>query len=143
VVTPGFLVGAGVARYVARILVVVTVLNLVLSLVLTPAVGLEGPALATAIPFVLAFPAILALGLRASGADLGELARRAWLPAYATGATLAAALVTVRLAADPGTLPAVLGIAAAGVLGCWLAFYALVLDPAERSLVRGLVSRRG
>jgi O-antigen/teichoic acid export membrane protein len=143
VVTPGFLVGAGVARYVARILVVVAALNLVLSLVLTPAVGIEGPALATAIPFVLAFPAVLTLGLRASGAALGELARRAWLPAYALGAALAGALIGLRLAADPATLPAVLGAAAAGVLAYWLAFYVLVLDPAERMLVRGLVSRRG
>jgi O-antigen/teichoic acid export membrane protein len=119
------------------------VLNLALSLVLTPAVGLQGPALATAIPFVLAFPAVLTLGLRASGAELGALARRAWLPAYAIGAVLAAALVAVRLAADPVTLPAVLGVAAGGVLAYWLAFYVLVLDPAERSLVRGLVRRPG
>ena len=143
VVTPGFLVGAGVARYVARILVVVTALNLVLSLVLTPAVGIEGPALATAIPFVLAFPAVLTLGLRASGAALGELARRAWVPAYALGAALAGALIVLRVAADPATLPAVLGAAAVGALAYWLAFYILVLDPGERALVRGLVSRRG
>jgi O-antigen/teichoic acid export membrane protein len=142
VVTPGFLVGAGVARYMARILVVVTALNLVLSLALTPAVGLEGPALATAIPFALAFPALLTLGLRASGAGLGELARRAWLPAYGLGAGLAAALVALRLTADPATLPAVLGAAAGGAVAYWLAFYALVLEPSERALVRGLVTRR-
>jgi O-antigen/teichoic acid export membrane protein len=64
VVTPGFLVGAGRARYVARLMCLVAGLNLALSLILTPELGLEGPALATAIPFVLAFPAILTLGLR-------------------------------------------------------------------------------
>jgi O-antigen/teichoic acid export membrane protein len=141
VVTPGFLVGAGAARYVARIMVVVAALNLALSLALTPAVGLEGPALATAIPFALAFPALLTLGLRISGAGLAEVARRAWLPAYSLGTVLAGALILLRLAAEPSSLPAVLGAAAAGVLAYWIAFYAVVLDPAERTLVRGLVRR--
>jgi O-antigen/teichoic acid export membrane protein len=142
VVTPGFLVGAGAARYVARIFVIVAGLNLALSLALTPALGLEGPALATAVPFVLAFPAMLALGLRAGGGvSLGELARRAWLPAYGLGAGLAAALVALRLAADPETLAAVLTAAAGGVLAYWLAFYALVLDHGERALVSGLLRR--
>jgi O-antigen/teichoic acid export membrane protein len=142
VVTPGFLVGAGAARYVARILVVVAALNLGLSLALTPALGLEGPALATAIPFGLAFPLLLAVGMRAGGGvALGELVRRAWLPTYALAAALAAALVALRLVAEPETLPAVLGAAAAGVAAYWLAFYALVLDERERALARGLLRR--
>ena len=142
VVTPGFLIGAGVARYLARLMCVVAVLNLALSLALTPALGLEGPALATAIPFALAFPAILTLGLRAGGGvPLGDLARRSWLPAYSLGLVLAAALVLLRLAADPETLPAVLAAAVGGVLVYWLAFYAAVLEPGERALVRGLLRR--
>jgi O-antigen/teichoic acid export membrane protein len=142
VVTPGFLVGAGAARYVARIFVIVAALNLGLSLALTPALGLEGPALATAIPFALAFPLMLGVGLRAGGGvALGELARRAWLPAYLLGLALAAALVALRLAVDPDTLPAVLVAAVGGVLAYWVAFYALVLSPGERRLVRGLVTR--
>jgi O-antigen/teichoic acid export membrane protein len=142
VVTPGFLVGAGAARYVARIFVMVAALNLVLSLALTPALGLEGPALATAIPFALAFPLMLAVGLRAGGGvEVGELARRAWLPAYGLGVALAAVLVALRLAVEPETLPAVLGAAAGGVLAYWLAFYAVVLDSSERALVRGLARR--
>jgi hypothetical protein len=32
----------------------------------------------------------------------------------------------------------VLGAAAGGVLAYWVAFYAVVLDPGERALVRGL-----
>jgi O-antigen/teichoic acid export membrane protein len=144
VVTPGFLVGAGAARYVARIFVLVAVLNLALSLALTPALGLEGPALATAIPFALAFPLVLGLGLRAGGGvELGELARVAWLPAYGLGVLLAAALVALRLAVDPETLPAVLAAAVGGVLAYWIAFYALVLDPDERALVRSLRTPRG
>jgi O-antigen/teichoic acid export membrane protein len=141
VVTPGFLVGAGRAREVARIVMAVAAANLVLSLILTPELGLEGPALATAVPFVLAFPAMLRVGLDASRAELAGLARRAWLPAYSLGTALAAALVGIRLAADPDTLPAVLGAAGGGVLAYWLAFYALVLEPGERALVRGLVTR--
>jgi O-antigen/teichoic acid export membrane protein len=141
VVTPGFLVGAGRAREVAQIVMAVATANLVLALVLTPELGLEGPALATAIPFVLAFPAMLRVGLSASGADLGGLARRAWLPAYALGAGLAAALVGVRLALDPDTLPAVLTLGAGGVVAYWAAFYGVVLDADERALVRRLAGR--
>jgi O-antigen/teichoic acid export membrane protein len=141
VVTPGFLVGAGRAREVARIVMAVAVANLGVALILTPELGLEGPALATAIPFFVAFPAMLRVGLSASGAGLGELARRAWLPAYGLGTGLAGTLVAVRLAADPQTLPAVLGAATGGVLAYWLAFWAWVLDPAERGLVRGLLRR--
>ena len=142
VVTPGFLIGAGAARYVARIFVIVAALNLALSLALTPALGLEGPALATAIPFALAFPLLLGVGLRAGGGvELGDLARRSWLPAYSLGLMLAAALVALRLAADPETLPAVLGAAVGGVLAYWLAFYSAVLEPGERALVRGLLRR--
>jgi len=141
VVTTGFLVGAGRAREVARIFVAVAVANLGVALILTPELGLEGPALATAIPFFVAFPAMLRVGLSASGAGLGELARRAWLPAYALGAALGGALVALRLAADPSTLPAVLGAAVGGVLAYWLGFYALVLEPGERLLVNELLKR--
>src|ERR687894_389302 len=105
VVTPGFLVGAGRAREVARLLVAVAVANLGVALILTPELGLEGPAIATALPFFVAFPALLRVGLSASGASLGELARRAWLPAYGLGAVLGGALVAVRLAGGPPTPP--------------------------------------
>jgi O-antigen/teichoic acid export membrane protein len=141
VVTPGFLVGAGRAREVARIVMAVAAANLVLALVLTPELGLEGPALATAIPFVLAFPAMLRVGLRASGVRLSEMLGGAYIPTLMLGGTLALGLVFLRVTLDPQTLPAVLGIAAGGVLTYWLAFYALVLHPHERALVRGLLRR--
>jgi O-antigen/teichoic acid export membrane protein len=140
-VTPAFLVGAGRAREVALIVLAVAAANLVLALILTPELGLEGPALATAIPFAVAFPAMLRLGLRASGAPAGDLARRAWLPAYGAGLALGAVLVALRLAAEPSTLPAVLGSALLGLGAYWLAFYAFVLEADERVLVRGLLSR--
>ncbi|MGH8574075.1 MAG: polysaccharide biosynthesis C-terminal domain-containing protein, partial [Gammaproteobacteria bacterium] len=138
VVTPGFLVGAGRAREVARIMLVVAAANLALSLSLTPELGLEGPAVATALPFFLAFPVLLRLGLRASGAPLAEVVKRAYLPALSLGAALAAGLVTLRLLADLDSTVAALGVAAGGVLAYWLAFYTLVLEPEERALVRGL-----
>jgi drug/metabolite transporter (DMT)-like permease len=67
---------------------------------------------------------------------VGELVRRAAAPAYGLGALLAAALLALREALEPETLPAVALLAVGGVLGYWLAFYALVLDPSERRLLR-------
>jgi O-antigen/teichoic acid export membrane protein len=139
IVTPGFLVGAGMARYVARIMVVVASLNLILSLSLTPAIGLEGPAVATAVPFFLAFPVLLRLGMRASGATTAELARRAWAPNYSLGAGLAVALIAGRAALPMDSTVAVLGLAAGGVLAYWGVFWFGVLEADER----GLLSRSG
>ena len=139
VVTPGFLVGAGKAREVALVMAGAATLNIILSLALTSELGLEGPAVATATAFALAFPFLLRLGLRAARVRLGELARAAWLPAYSLGALLAGALVALRLAAEPSGLPAVTAAGVLGVGGYWLAYYALFLDPGERALVRGLI----
>jgi O-antigen/teichoic acid export membrane protein len=141
-VTPGFLVGAGKARTVARYMVVVAGANLALSLALTPLVGLEGPALGTAIPYLVAFPFLLRLSLSAAPVRLAELARVAWLPAYSLGAALAGLLVIARLALDINTLPELLALGGGGVLAYWLAFYAFWLAPHERALVRGLAGRR-
>ena len=143
VVTPGFLVGVGRARSAGLVFAGTAVLNLALTLVLTPELGLEGPALGTAIPFVCAFPLLLRVGLGASGASLAELARVAWLPNYALGALLAGVLVAARLGLSPESLPAVLGLAAGGVLAYWAAFYSLVLSREERGLARGIISRSG
>jgi O-antigen/teichoic acid export membrane protein len=139
IVTPGFLVGAGRAPQLGRVFAGAAVLNIALALLLTPELGLEGPALATAIPFLLAFPILVRIGMDASGARLGELARRAWLPAYSLGALLAALLVGARLALEPDSLPEVVALAAGGVLAYWATFYALVLEPSERKLLK----RRG
>jgi O-antigen/teichoic acid export membrane protein len=141
VVTPGFLVGAGRAREVARVMVVVAAANLVLSLVLTPELGLEGPAVGTAVPFICAFPFLLRLGLRASGASLSDLAWRAWVPNYLLGALLAAAFVAGRAALPMDQTAAVMGLALGGVLAYWAVFFRLVLGSDERELVRGLLRR--
>jgi O-antigen/teichoic acid export membrane protein len=139
IVTPGFLAGAGAARIAGLTLASAALLNLVLALVLTPELGIEGPAVATALALAAAFPVLLRSGLRASGARLTELLGRALIPAYTLGALLAGALAAVRWGLEPETLPAVAGVAIAGVLVYWTAFYALVLDPGERALARGLL----
>jgi O-antigen/teichoic acid export membrane protein len=140
-VTPGFLAGAGRAREAARLMVVLAVCNLALALLLTPGLGVEGPALATTIPFVLGYPLMLRIALLAADVSLGELARRALAPAYLLGATLAVALLALRAGLDPRTLPTVAAAAIGGVLAYWAGFYTLVLDAGERALVRGLVTR--
>jgi len=135
-VTPGFLVGAGHAREVALIVASAAVANLALTLALTPSLGLEGPAIATAVTFALAFPFALRLSLRVTGATLGELARRAWWPAYGLGLMLAAALIALRELAPVESLGALVAVLVAGPLLYWAAFAVLVLSPGERGLVR-------
>jgi O-antigen/teichoic acid export membrane protein len=124
-------------------MVVVAASNLALALVLTPELGIEGPAVATAVPFFAAFPFLLRLGLRASGASVGELAGRAWAPNYVLGGLLAALLIAGRAVLPMESTAAVMGLAAACLLLFWSAFYRFVLAPDERALVRGLLSRSG
>jgi O-antigen/teichoic acid export membrane protein len=141
-VTPGFLAGAGEARAAGRTLAAAAGLNLVLALVLTPELGVEGPAVATAGALFAAFPFLLRVGLRASGVALTELLGRAVIPAYTFGAFLAFGLLAVRFGLEPDTLPAVAAPAVAGLALYWTAYYKLVFDPAERELARGLLRRQ-
>lgn len=141
VVTPNFLVGAGRPREAARVVVGIAALNLALTLALTPSLGLEGPALGTAIAYAVGFPFLLRIGLAASGARLGDLAREAWLPAYALGACLAALLVAARLLADLDSLASLAPVLVGGPALYWLAYAALVLRPHERVLIRELLRR--
>ena len=143
IVTPGFLVGAGEARAAGLTLATAAALNLLLALVLTPELGVEGPAVATAAALAAAYPVLLRIGLRASGVRLAELLRRAFAPAYALGLALAAALLAVRLGLDPENLAAVAATAVGGLLGYWALFLRVVLDDSERRLVRGLLRREG
>jgi O-antigen/teichoic acid export membrane protein len=140
-VTPNFLVGAGRAKQAALIVAGIAALNLVLSLALTPSLGLEGPALGTAIAYVAGFPPMLRLGLDVGGLRLAELARGAWVPAYAMGTVLAAALVGARLALAPDSLAPVAALVFGGPLAYWAAYYGLVMDAGERAFVRSLVRR--
>jgi O-antigen/teichoic acid export membrane protein len=141
IATPGFLAGAGEARAAGQTLACAAALNLVLALILTPELGVEGPAVATAGALVAAFPLLLRAGLRASRVALPELFRRAGAPAYALGALLAFGLLGIRSGLEPDTLPVVAAVAVTGVALYWTAYYKLVLEPAERELARGLLRR--
>ncbi len=138
-VAAAMLVAVGRARDLARWALLVAGSSVALALALTPAFGLEGVALATAIPYVVLFPYLLRVVVRAIPVPLGELARRAFLPAWSLGVVLGAALVAARLALDPESAAAVLATAAAGLAGYWVAYRLLWLDRSERRLVRGLV----
>ncbi len=141
-VTPNFLVGAGRPRDAARVVVGIAVLNLALTLALTPSLGLEGPALGTAISYAAGFPFLLRIGLEASGARLADLVREAWLPAYALGVALAGLLLVARLAWELDSLPALAPVLLGGPALYWLAYAALVLRPGERTLVADVARRR-
>jgi O-antigen/teichoic acid export membrane protein len=141
IVTPGFLVGAGEAPAAGRTLACAAAINLVVALAVTPKLGVEGPAVATAGAFAVVLPILLRLGIRASGADPRDLFVRAFLPAYAAGAVLAGALAGIRFGLEPEALVPVAAACILGVLAYWGAYYALVLDPDERELVRGLLGR--
>jgi O-antigen/teichoic acid export membrane protein len=141
-VTTAMLVAVGAARDLARWAMMLGGSTIVLALILVPAFGLDGAALATAIPYVALFPYMLRVTLRAVPVPLGELVRRAFVPAWALGAVLAVILIVVRLTLDPaGALP-VAGTAFAALAVYWLAYYALALDAGERDLVRDLATRR-
>lgn len=137
--TPNFLVGAGKAREIALLLSGVAVANLALSLALTPVLGLEGPALGTAVPFVLAAPFVLRLTLAVSGATVSELLRQAWLPAYGLGAVLAVVLAVVNAFVALDSLVVLTAVLIGGPLAYWLAYAAIFLSRDERALVAGLL----
>jgi O-antigen/teichoic acid export membrane protein len=133
------LVGLDRAREVARYMAAVAASVLVLSLALTPALGLEGPAVAVAASYIAAFPFVQRLVLRETGTELGELARTAWLPAYSLGAVLAGALVALRNAVELDSTGAVIAALAGGIAAYWLAWWLLVPDRAERATLRGFL----
>ncbi|HYI80955.1 MAG TPA: polysaccharide biosynthesis C-terminal domain-containing protein [Thermoleophilaceae bacterium] len=142
-VTTAMLVAVGAARDLARWAMMLGGSTIVLALILVPALGLDGAALATAIPYVLLFPYMLRVTLNAVPVSLGELVRRAFAPAWLLGALLAAALLWVRIALDPEAAVAVAGTALGGLAAYWIAYYLLCLDPAERALARSIVPSRG
>ena len=141
-VAAAMLIAVGRARELAHWALLVAGASVLLALALVPPYGLEGVALATAIPYVALFPYLLRITLRAIPVPTRELALRAFLPAWALALVLGAALVAVRLVLDPGSALAVAVAAAAGLLGYWVAYFLLWLDRGERTLVRGLLRRR-
>jgi O-antigen/teichoic acid export membrane protein len=137
---PGrMLIAAGRARVLTLYAAAVAVVNLVLSLVLTPIFGLNGVVLGTTVSFVLGFPFFFAIVLSTFPVRLGEFAREVWLPAYTTGALMAAALIAVRLSVSLDTVPAVAVTGLLGMFGYWGLYYLVWLRPSERALVRTVI----
>jgi len=145
-VVQAIIVAGGSANRLARIAWPVALSNLAISVPLTVALGLEGVAIGTAVPYFAAFLFVLAIVRKLVPVPGGELARRAFMPAYLVGAALALALVAARVLLDLDGLPIVLAVAVTGVVAAWLALYAIALEPHERRLVRdvagGFLPRR-
>jgi O-antigen/teichoic acid export membrane protein len=135
----GMLIAAGRVRPFAAYAAVAALLNLGLSLALAPGLGLNGVVLGTTISYTVMYPFVIALLLRTFPlVRLRDLVREAWLPAYATGIVLAAALVSLRVLLSLRTLPQVAAVAVAGLVGYFLVYYVVWLRPNERALVGSL-----
>ena len=139
IVTPGFLVGVGRARQVGRVFAGAAVLNLALALLLTPELGLEGPALATAIPFCSRSPCCCTMGLTPRAPDSAS-----WPSAPGCPLTRWAPCSPPRSSwrdwcSSPRPSPPSVVLASGGVLAYWAIFYAVVLDAGERAV---LIRRR-
>ncbi len=119
----------------------IAVVNLAASLALTPLFGLNGVAAGTTIGYLSVFPFFMQFALRRHGLSVREFTRAVWLPAYGTGAVLAAVLLGVRQVVPLNTVPAVLGLSATAVLLTWAAFYAVMLSSQERAMFRRMVRR--
>jgi O-antigen/teichoic acid export membrane protein len=134
------LVAAGEAALVARYAWTVAAASLALALALIPPLGLEGAALAAALPYSAVVPLLLRRAVAAGGAGVGEVLRAAFAPSYTLGAALAAGLAIARALLDVEGVLAVVACGLAGAALYWVAFYALVLRPEERRFVRSLAS---
>ena len=134
------LVATGRARALATYAGLLAAANIALALALAPGLELEGVAIATTAPYVVLFPLLLRRTLDAVPVPLSELVGRAFAPALVMGALLAAAVGGARVALSPDSVVSVAALALGGLAAYWAAYYVLVMDHAERALVRGLVA---
>ncbi|HYJ00520.1 MAG TPA: oligosaccharide flippase family protein [Thermoleophilaceae bacterium] len=139
-VAAAMLVALGGARDLARWALLVASSSVALALVLVPWLGLDGAALATTLSYVALFPYLVRVTLRAVPVSPGELARRAFAPAWTLGAALAAGLAAVRLTLDPETVPGVVAAALGGLAAYWVVYYLVCFDGEERDLVRQMTA---
>jgi peptidoglycan biosynthesis protein MviN/MurJ (putative lipid II flippase) len=133
------MIAVGKIRTFSFFAVGVAALNVALSLALTPIWGLNGVVVGTAVPYLLSIPVFLRVALPVFGVRVREFAREVWLPAYSTAAVVGAGLAAVRLNFDLATIPASLGVAAAGLGVYWAIYYLVWLRPNERLLLGDLV----
>jgi O-antigen/teichoic acid export membrane protein len=139
-VAGSMLVAAGRARGLAGYAAGVAAANLLLSLALTPSLGLNGVVLGTTLSYLLAFPLFLAMTLSTFPVSLAELAREAWLPAYATGAFVGAVLLVVRVTVHFDNLVQIAGVGLIAMLLYWAIYYLAWLRPSERVLVKNVAA---
>jgi O-antigen/teichoic acid export membrane protein len=135
------LVAGGRAASLARYAALIAVANFALALALVPADGVEGAALATAVPYVALFPYLAGRALQLAGIGWAVLVRRALLPAWSVGLAVAAVVGTARAAIAPEVAPAVAGVAAFGLVVGWAAYYLVCMDTSERRLVLSLAGQ--
>jgi peptidoglycan biosynthesis protein MviN/MurJ (putative lipid II flippase) len=121
----------------------VAAVNLVTSLILTPKLGLEGVAIAIAVPAALGFPYLMRVATREFGVPFSALARGALVPAYVTSGAIAVLLYAAREAIDPHDLLSVLLLAGGAFALAMLAYWLIWFDDSERQLVKGLLGRAG
>jgi O-antigen/teichoic acid export membrane protein len=132
------LIGTGRARELARWAAAVAVGDIVLALALAPPFGLEGVAIATAVPYALAFPLLLRSTLRAVPVTTVELVRQAFGPALGLAVALAAVLGMVRVGLDPRSAGALAVTSLTALAAYWAGYWIVFLSPEERRLVRDI-----
>jgi O-antigen/teichoic acid export membrane protein len=141
-VASAMLLAVGRVRQLAWYAWLVAGVNFVLALVLTPLFGLEGVALAIAVPYIGLLPIFFGFVLSAfPTATVRDFARDVWLPTYSLCVPLALLLIGCRLAFGLDSLLELI----VAVVGC-LALYALVwgalfATPGERTLARSFLGR--
>jgi O-antigen/teichoic acid export membrane protein len=111
------LYGIGCLRWFARAVIVEAVVNLLLSVALVTPLGIEGVALGTAVPNVVANLALAAYVCRTLGVGFGEFFGRSFLAPLALAAGLAAFWLAAAVWSPPETWAALIGTGAAGLLG--------------------------
>jgi O-antigen/teichoic acid export membrane protein len=111
------LYGIGRLRWFSRLTVVEALANLVLSLALVVPLGVEGVALGTSIPNLVANVAVLVYICRTLGLSVTVYLRRSFLGPCLVVCPLAAAWLAVALLAPPTSWPAFLTVGALGTAG--------------------------
>ena len=142
-VVASMLLAAGRVRPIATIAWVAAVGNLIVTLPLTPLLGLTGVALGITVPQLLLLPWFMRIAMREFGVSAGTLARRAWLPAAVSSSALAAGLLVLRSLIHPHSLLTVGAIVVGGLAGVFASYWFVWFDQSERTLILGLLGRRG
>jgi len=138
------LMGGRFTRQLVAVSWLGAVVNVALSIPLTSALGIYGPIIGSMSGFAATLAFSFPFAMRVAGLRWREVAREAWLPAYLTGAVLAAALAGARYGLGLTSKPAVVAVLVLAPLLYW-GLYALVwLRADERALALHAIGvRRG